>query len=157
MGPTHSNNSLISVGRWLYNTTHIHVHILYRLSKLVRAHIVGVNLSELHTSGTALWECVYAYLLTCLQPYSINFKWAHSKWIFHEDQSCTWSGLWGLLPKCKCQQLGAKLKHAWKLLVCVSTIYQQQAASQAVQIWTVIEVASGWDCRASYAWHEQHS
>ena len=40
------------------------------------AALVGVSLSEPHTSGTALWKCVNVRpcLLACLQPYTVNFK-----------------------------------------------------------------------------------
>ena len=38
---------------------------------------IGVSLSESHTSGTALHTCVW--LLACLLPYTVNFKWVHFK------------------------------------------------------------------------------
>ena len=37
---------------------------------------IGSSLSKPHTSGSALRKCVY--VLACLRPYTINFKWAHS-------------------------------------------------------------------------------
>ena len=46
----------------LYPTTPTSVHSL----------LIGVSLSEPHTSVTALWKCVF--VLVCLWPYTVNFK-----------------------------------------------------------------------------------
>ena len=56
------------------------------------------------------------YVLVCLRPYTVNFKWAHSI-ISPRLISC----MWGILPKCR-------LKHTWQVLVCASTNRQWQAA-----------------------------
>ena len=50
---------------------------------------------------------------------------------------------------------GGKLKHAWQLTSGLC-FYRPSTVGhlQAVQVWTVVEVASG---RASHAWHERHS
>ena len=34
--------------------------------------VIGVSLSEPHTSRTALWKCVCIYV--CFRPYTVNFK-----------------------------------------------------------------------------------
>ena len=62
--------------------------------------IIGVSLSEPHTSVTALRKCVC--ILACLRPYTINFKWVHLN-ISQRLVSCQPAvdeGLLSLLPEC---------------------------------------------------------
>ena len=74
--------------------------------------VIGVSLSEPHTSVTALRTCVYMFasLLACLdQPLTINFKWAHSNISLGLISFHACEGQWR--PDCvrvQCWQPGAK-------------------------------------------------
>ena len=92
--------------------------------------VIGASLSEPHTSGTAFRKCVN--VRACLRPYTVNFKWAHSN---ISRRSISWAldllheaGLLRATARVQRRQPGAKLKHAWQLLVCASTDHQRHAA-----------------------------
>ena len=113
--------------------------------------VIGASLNRPHTSVTALRTCmcVLACLLVCLWPYTVNLKWAHSRRSIlcskHVIKRAT------AMPKCSVQRkVKARVATSALCFYRTSTV----GHSQAVQIWTVVEVTSG---RASHAWHERHS
>ena len=57
--------------------------------KCVGGVVVGVSLSEPHTSGTALQKCVCMYL--CLRPYTINVKCAFKYFPKIDEHPCALS------------------------------------------------------------------
>ena len=106
--------------------------------------IIGASLSEPHTSGTALHTCVcvYVFLLTCWQPYTVNFKWACLHLHITKFELMNSVGE-GLLPECSVSYLELrrlKLKDTWHLTPCLLQIINGRLPTGS----TNLDHDSGW-------------
>ena len=72
----------------MYGCLSVCSELIYDTS-LVGEEFIGASLSEPHTSRTALlicvcmFACLLARLLACLRLYTVNFKWAHFKFLYY--------------------------------------------------------------------------
>ena len=107
-----------------------YIHMTYNTKKMI-----GVSLSEPHTSMTALHTCVcmFACLLACLdQPLTVKFKRAHSNISRTSISLSMWRPVEAWLSECSIgdpewRQL--KLKHMWQLNSSDLCLYQQRQAA----------------------------
>ena len=79
--------------------------------------VIGVSLSDPHTSETALCMCVSIY--TCLQPYTVTFKWGHSNilWRSISWSICIWRPMEGY---CQSGMSATQSKDDWSQSTCCS-------------------------------------